>query len=96
MGNPKFVQALFSPDSLQAKRNTEAIEVAPNTLMAGRILEYKPAALRPFDDVKDEIRKQLVRNAPRASSRRRRAARSSPCSSRASPMARSTSRSASR
>jgi peptidyl-prolyl cis-trans isomerase D len=27
--NPKFVQAIFSPESLQAKRNTEAIEVCP-------------------------------------------------------------------
>ena len=60
MGNPKFVQALFSPDSLQAKRNTEAIEVAPNTLMAGRILEYKPATLRPFADVESDIRKLLI------------------------------------
>lgn len=60
LGNEKFVKALFSPDSLQAKRNTEAIEVAPNTLMAGRILEYKPATLRPLADVQDDIRKLLV------------------------------------
>ena len=33
---------------------------APNTLMAGRVVEYKPAAPRPFDDVKDEIRRQLA------------------------------------
>ena len=63
MGNAKFVQALFSPESLQSKRNTEAIEVAPGTLLAGRIVEYMPAAPRPFDDVKDEIRLQLVRKA---------------------------------
>ena len=63
MGNAKFVQALFSPESLQGKRNTEAIEVAPGTLLAGRILEYKPAAPRPFDEIKDEIRLQLVRRA---------------------------------
>ena len=31
--------------------------------MAARIVEYKPAAVRPFDDVKDEIRRQLVRQA---------------------------------
>jgi peptidyl-prolyl cis-trans isomerase D len=60
MGSAKLVTALFSPESIQAKRNTEAIEVAPNTLMAARIVEHKPAAPRPFDDVKDEIRKQLV------------------------------------
>jgi peptidyl-prolyl cis-trans isomerase D len=63
MGNAKFVAALFSPESLQGKRNTEAIEVAPGTLISGRILEYKPAAPRPFDEVKEEIRAQLVRKA---------------------------------
>ncbi|HWZ74246.1 MAG TPA: SurA N-terminal domain-containing protein [Casimicrobiaceae bacterium] len=59
----KFVQAVFSPESLQAKRNTEALEVAPNTLMAGRVIDYKPATTRPFDDVKVEIRRQLEQNA---------------------------------
>lgn len=64
LGNAKFVQALFAPESIQGKRNTEAIEVGPNALMAGRIVEYKPVAPRPFDEVKDEIRRQLTaRNA---------------------------------
>jgi len=62
-GNPKFTEALFSPDSIQAKRNTEAIEVAPNVLMSGRIVEYKPAVPRPFADVQVEIRRQLTRRA---------------------------------
>ena len=57
------MQALFSPESIQSKRNTEALEVAPNTLIAGRIVEYKPATPRPFDDVKAEIRMQLTRKA---------------------------------
>jgi peptidyl-prolyl cis-trans isomerase D len=61
MNNAKFVQALFSPESIQSKRNTEALEVGPNALMAGRIVEYKPAAPRPLADVRDEIRQQLTR-----------------------------------
>jgi peptidyl-prolyl cis-trans isomerase D len=61
MGNAKVVQALLSPESIAAKRNTDAIEVGPNALMAARLLEYKPAAPRPFDEVKEQIRKQLVR-----------------------------------
>jgi peptidyl-prolyl cis-trans isomerase D len=60
LGNAKFVQALFAPESIQGKRNTDAIEVGPNALMSGRIVEYKAAAPRAFDDVKDEIRRQLV------------------------------------
>lgn len=61
--NPKFVQAVFSPESLQAKRNTDAIEVAPNTMMAARVVDYKPAAPRPFDEVKADIRRRLEHNA---------------------------------
>ena len=63
LGSQKFVQALFSPESVQGKRNTEALEVGPNALMAGRIIEYKPAAPRPLAEVQDEIRTQLVRKA---------------------------------
>jgi peptidyl-prolyl cis-trans isomerase D len=61
MGNAKVVQALLSPESIAAKRNTDAIEIGPNALMAARLIEYKPAAPRPFDDVKEEIRRQLAR-----------------------------------
>ena len=59
-GNAKFIQALWSPESLSAKRNTEAIETGPNTLMAGRVIEYKPAAPRPFEEVRSEIQRQLI------------------------------------
>jgi peptidyl-prolyl cis-trans isomerase D len=62
-GSAKFVQALFSPESIQSKRNTEAIEIARNVLMAGRILDFKPAAVQPFADVAAEIRRQLTRKA---------------------------------
>jgi peptidyl-prolyl cis-trans isomerase D len=59
-GSAKFVDALFSPDSVQGKRNTEAMEIAPNTLMAGRIVEHKAATPLPLDQVKDQIRRELV------------------------------------
>lgn len=61
LNNPKFVTALFAPEAIAAKRNTDAMEIAPNTMIAGRIVEYKAAATRPFDEVKDEIRRQLTR-----------------------------------
>ena len=63
LNNPKFVQALFSPESLSSKRNTEAMEVGPNVLIAGRMIEHKPAAPRPLAEVQDEIRQQLTRAA---------------------------------
>ncbi|MBS1159630.1 MAG: PpiC-type peptidyl-prolyl cis-trans isomerase [Proteobacteria bacterium] len=59
LGNEKLLAALFSEDSIKNKRNTEAVEVAPNTLVAARILDHKPASLQPFDSVKAAIESQL-------------------------------------
>ena len=59
--NPKLAQTVFGPESIASKRNTEAIEIGPNTLMAARVVEYKPAAPRPFAEVKDEIAAQMQR-----------------------------------
>ncbi|MDB5728719.1 MAG: peptidylprolyl isomerase [Noviherbaspirillum sp.] len=57
---PKFLNALFSDDALKSKRNTEAIEIAPNTLIAGRVVEHKPVSTRPFDEVKNLVRERVV------------------------------------
>jgi peptidyl-prolyl cis-trans isomerase D len=46
---------LFSDEAIKQKRNTEAIEVAPNTLVAARIAEYKPAGQRPLAELRAEI-----------------------------------------
>ncbi|RBA23451.1 SurA N-terminal domain-containing protein [Herminiimonas fonticola] len=58
--NQKFLTALFSDESLKNKRNTEAVEVAPNTLISGRVVEYKPATKRPFDEVKALVQERVV------------------------------------
>ena len=57
----KVLQAVFSDEVLKEKRNTEAIEVAPNTLLAARVVEYKPASARPLAEVASLIRRQLQR-----------------------------------
>jgi peptidyl-prolyl cis-trans isomerase D len=59
LDNPKLLAALFSSDSLQNKRNTDAIEVAPNTLVAARVVEHQPAKQRSFDEVKKELAERL-------------------------------------
>jgi peptidyl-prolyl cis-trans isomerase D len=56
----KMMQAIFTDEVIKNKRNTDAIEVVPNTLVAARILEYKPAALRPLSEVQDQIRQKLL------------------------------------
>ena len=60
LANPKFLNALFAPDAIEKKRNTEAIEIAPNQLVSGRILQYTPAQTQPFLDVKDTVRQRWM------------------------------------
>jgi peptidyl-prolyl cis-trans isomerase D len=61
LDNPKLIAALFSSDALRNKRNTDAIEVAPGTLVSARVLEHQPAAQRKFDEVKNDITAMLQR-----------------------------------
>jgi peptidyl-prolyl cis-trans isomerase D len=56
----KFLTTLFSADSLKNKRNTEAVEVAPSTLVAGRIVEFNPASKRPLAEVEASIRQRVT------------------------------------
>jgi peptidyl-prolyl cis-trans isomerase D len=60
LANPKFLNALFSPDSLEKKRNTEAVEAGPNQLVSGRVLQYTPARTQPLADVKDSVRQRWL------------------------------------
>lgn len=61
LNNARLLQAVFSDEVLNNKRNTEAIEVAPNTLVAARLLEYKPASVKPLDEVATMLTQRLQR-----------------------------------
>lgn len=60
LANPKFLAAIFSADSLEKKRNTEAVEVGPNQLAAARVTEYTPASTRPLTEVRAIVRARLI------------------------------------
>jgi peptidyl-prolyl cis-trans isomerase D len=60
LANPKFLTALFAPDTVDKKRNTEAVEIGSNQLASGRIVQYTPARTLPFEQVKDKAREKLL------------------------------------
>jgi len=60
LANPRFLEALFSPESTRDKKNTKAIDVGANQLAAGRVVQYSPAHLLPFAEVKDRVRQMLA------------------------------------
>jgi len=60
LSNARLLMAIFSDDVLRGKRNTEAIEVAPGTLVAARIAEHRPESLQAFDAVRAGLEKRLA------------------------------------
>ena len=70
LAHPKLLAALFSPDSTKQRRNTDAVEVAPGVLVAARVLEYQPEALRPFAEVKADVERRLARREAAALARK--------------------------
>ena len=63
LSNDKLLQALFSDDALNKHRNTEAIEVAPNTLVAARVVTHHPAKVQDYARVQAQVRAQYVQSA---------------------------------
>lgn len=60
LNNPKLLAAIFSAEALKERRNTEAVEVAPGTLIAARVIESKPAAVQSFEEVRAALEKRLA------------------------------------
>ncbi len=61
LNNPKLMAEVFSESAVKGNRNTAAIEVAPNTLVAAHVLEHKPSELKPLESVKADIERRLTR-----------------------------------
>lgn len=60
LANERLLGALFAPDSLQNKRNTEAIETAPGQMTAARVVTHAPARTLPLAEVREAVRARLV------------------------------------
>ena len=60
LANAKFLNAIFAPDTIEKKRNTEAVEIGSNQLVSGRITQYTPARTLPLVEVKDLVRQRWL------------------------------------
>lgn len=60
LNHPRLIAAIFSDEALKEKRNTEAVEVSPGTLIAARVIESKPASTQPFEEVRAALEKRLA------------------------------------
>ena len=60
LANARFLEALFSHDALESKRNTDTVELAPNDLVAGRVVQYSPARTLSIQELGDKLRVAYV------------------------------------
>jgi peptidyl-prolyl cis-trans isomerase D len=70
LNHPRLLAALFSDEAIKNRRNTEAVETSPGTLVSARVVDHKAASLRPFDAVKDAIRTLLAQQEALAAARK--------------------------
>jgi peptidyl-prolyl cis-trans isomerase D len=70
LNHPKLLTALFSSDAIQQKRNTDAVEVAPGTLVAARVVEHQAATQKKFEEVRAEVEVRLKRKEAAALARK--------------------------
>jgi peptidyl-prolyl cis-trans isomerase D len=63
LASPKIQAEIFSEATIKNKRNTSAVEVAPNVLVAAHVIEHKAAELRPLAAVQAAIEARLTREA---------------------------------
>lgn len=60
LASGKLLDAVFGTEAVANKRNTDAVEVAPNQLVSARVVKHAPARILPLAEVKDTVRGQLV------------------------------------
>lgn len=56
----KLLEAVFGNEAVANKRNTDAVEVAPNQLVSARVVKHSPARTLALAEVKDAVRESLV------------------------------------
>lgn len=56
LNNPDLLTAVFSPEVLEEKRNTQAFEVQPGVLVSARVVEHALEEEMKFEDVASDIK----------------------------------------
>jgi peptidyl-prolyl cis-trans isomerase D len=69
LANAKVLEALFAPDAVDKKRNTESIEVGANQLVSARITAHRPTSTLPLAEVKDRVKDLLLNQKAQALAR---------------------------
>jgi peptidyl-prolyl cis-trans isomerase D len=60
LSQPRVLEAIFNAEAIAKKQNTEAIEVAPNTLLSARVTKHVPVRALALDEVRGQVYDKLA------------------------------------
>lgn len=60
LANQAFLDALFASDSIDNKRNTDAIDLGSSQMVSGRVVAYQPAKQLAFEEVSERVKALYV------------------------------------
>lgn len=60
LSNQKLLTAIFGDEVIKNKRNTEALQLKPNTLVAARVVAYQAPTLQSYDNARQRVLEHWV------------------------------------
>ena len=60
LSKPQVTAKIFEPDFIEERVNSEAIELENDEVVIVRVTDYKPASVKPLDEVKAQVRNAVV------------------------------------
>lgn len=54
LSNPRLLEAVFSPEAINSKRNIEAVEAGGNQLVSARVVQHRPARTQELSEVREQ------------------------------------------
>lgn len=55
LNRPAVLRAIFAPQSLSQRQNTEAIDIGNGSLLAARVIDYQPARMPAYEEIEAEV-----------------------------------------
>lgn len=59
LSNPRLLEAVFSSDAINGKRNIEAVETGANQLVSARVVQHRPARTLELAEVREQATNAL-------------------------------------
>lgn len=60
LSNRNLLAAIYAPDVLDRKQNTEAIDLGSNQVAVARVTQYTQARAQTFEEVKEQVKRDLT------------------------------------